>query len=39
MQYSKRFIQFMSRKNPTYLPTWLVDAWYKQFQEIELSFE
>jgi len=39
MPYSKRFIKFMNRKNPVYLPEWFIEAWYKQFQEIEITFE
>jgi len=39
MQYSKRFINFMNRKSPIHFPDWLVESWYKQFQDIDFSFE
>jgi len=39
MQYSKRFTAFMNRKNPAYLPKWFIEAWYKQFQDIQFCFE
>jgi len=35
MKYSKRFTAFFNRKSAPYLPEWVIEAWYVQFNDVD----